>query len=108
MRPRYDHNPEYVLVRATHTEMGQLGDIFARKLSAATGPVQVLVPTEGLSIPNMPGGVFWDPLADRHFLDRLRAGLPAHIPVHTLAAHVNDPAFGIAAADLFIEMTTQT
>ena len=103
-RPRYDHNPEYVLVRATHEEMGQLGDIFAQKLSEATGPVQVLVPTEGLSIPNVPGDVFWDPEADAYFLERLRAGMPDHIPIHTRAAHVNDPTFGRAAADLFIEM----
>ncbi len=103
-RPRYDHNPEYVLVRATREEMGQLGDIFARKLSAAAGPVQVAVPTRGLSIPNVPGGVFWNPRADRYFLDRLTAGLPASIPVHAYACHVNDPEFGRTAADLFISM----
>ena len=103
-RPKYDHNPEYVLVRATHEEMGQLGDIFATKLGAARGPVQVLVPTEGLSIPNVPGGVFWDPAADRHFLKRLTAGLPGQVPVHQRRMHVNDPEFGRAAADLFIDM----
>jgi len=105
-RPKYDHNPEYVLVRATHEEMGQLGDIFAQKLSAATGPVEVIVPTEGLSIPNVPGGVFWDPPADQHFLKRLTAGLRKDIPVHTRAQHVNDPNFGRTVANLFIEMVT--
>jgi len=105
-RPKYDHNPEYVLVRATHEEMGQLGNIFAQKLSAATGPVEVIVPTEGLSIPNVPGGVFWDPPADQHFLKRLTAGLRKDIPVHTRALHVNDPNFGRTVANLFIEMVT--
>ncbi len=103
-RPRYDHNPEYVLVRATHEEMGQLGDIFARKLNAATGPVEILVPTEGLSIPNVPGGPFWDPAADRHFLERLQAALLSRIPVHTRVVHVNDPVFGREAADLLITL----
>ena len=106
-RPKYDHNPEYVLVRATFEEMGQLGDIFARKLAAATGPVQVMVPTEGLSIPNVPGGVFWNPTADRHFLERLTAGLPDRIPVAKYACHVNDPDFGRTAADRFIEMLSK-
>ncbi len=31
-RPVYDHNPEYTLVRASHEEMIQLGEIFAERL----------------------------------------------------------------------------
>ena len=104
-RPKHDHNPEYVLVRATHEEMGQLGDLFARKLSAARGPVHVMVPTKGLSIPNVPGGVFWDPSADQCFLDRLKAGIRDDIAVHTCAYHVNDPEFGRMVAEAFINMS---
>ena len=54
-RPYYDHNPEYILVRASHDEMIQLGRIFAEKLNQATAPVIIAVPTQGLSIPNVPG-----------------------------------------------------
>ena len=103
-RPKYDHNPEYILVRATHEEMGQLGDIFARKLSAAAGPVDIVVPTEGLSIPNVPGGVFWDPPADQHFLSRLTAAIRNDIPVTTYPQHVNDPDFGRTVADHFLNL----
>ncbi len=60
-RPVYDHNPEYALVRASHEEMIELGHIFSRRLNMAKGPVIVVVPTQGLSIPNVPGGPFWDP-----------------------------------------------
>ena len=63
-RPVYDHNPEYTLVRASHEEMIELGHIFGRRLNLARGPAVVAVPTEGLSIPNVPGGPFWDPAAD--------------------------------------------
>lgn len=103
-RPVYDHNPEYVLVRASAQEMEQLGGIFARKLSAAEGPVHVAVPTAGLSIPNVPGGVFWDPEADRGFLQALRTQIRDDIPVQTYDHHVNDPDFGRQVADLFIEL----
>ena len=103
-RPAYDHNPEYVLVRATRDEMAQLGHIFAEKLGPATGPVVVAVPTEGLSIPNVPGGLFWDPEADALYLETLRRELRDDIPIHTYPRHVNDPAFGREVADLFIQL----
>ena len=103
-RPKYDHNPEYVLVRATGDEMEELGHIFARKLNAAKGPVLIAVPTQGLSIPSVPGGVFWDPQADARFLGALKQDIRLEFPVDVYDCHVNDPAFGRAVADLFINM----
>lgn len=106
-RPKYDHNPEYVLVRATAEEMAELGRIFARKLNGATGPVEILIPAEGLSIPNIPGGVFWDPDADANFRKTLRAHIRPDIPVSVLNCHVNDSEFGRTVADSFISMMSQ-
>jgi uncharacterized protein (UPF0261 family) len=103
-RPVYDHNPEYTLVRATHEEMVELGHIFAARLNLARAPLVVAVPMRGLSIPNHPGGVFWAPEADAAFLATIRAELRPDIPVHTFARHVNDPAFGVEVAELFIQM----
>jgi uncharacterized protein (UPF0261 family) len=103
-RPVYDHNPEYTLVRASHDEMVELGHIFAQRLNLARGPVIVAVPTEGLSIPNVPGGVFWDPEADAAFLATVREEIRPDIPVWTYPRHVNDPAFGVEVAEVFIEM----
>ena len=103
-RPKYDHNPEYVLVRATGDEMEELGCIFASKLNAATGPVKVSVPKKGLSIPNTPGGVFWDPVADARFLRILEADLRPDIPLAVYDCHVNDPKFGRTVAEDFIRM----
>lgn len=103
-RPVYDHNPEYTLVRTPADEMRQIGRIFADRLGAATGPLRVVVPTQGLSIPNTPDGVFWDPEADAAFLDELRRGLRPDVPVTTVPAHVNDPDFGRHVADVFCEL----
>lgn len=102
-RPIYDHNPEYTLVRTSREEMIQLGHIFAERLNPAAGPVRIAVPTGGLSIPNEPDGVFWDPDSDRAFLETLRDELRADIPVETYEYHVNDPRFGKMVAELFIE-----
>jgi uncharacterized protein (UPF0261 family) len=103
-RPVYDHNPEYTLVRASQAEMETLGHLFAERLNLAKGPVRVLVPTRGLSIPNVPGGPFWNPEADAAFLAQLRAGLRPDIPVLTFERHVNDPDFGREVAEAFIRL----
>lgn len=106
-RPVYDHNPEYTLVRTSREEMALLGNLFAERLGKAQGPVVMAVPTQGLSIPNVPGGVFWDVEADAAFLESLRRGLDSGIPIHTYEQHVNDPAFGRQVADLFLQLLNQ-
>lgn len=103
-RPVYDHNPEYTLVRATHDEMIALGRLFAERLNPSTGPIVIAVPVEGLSIPNVPGGPFWNPPADAAYLESLRGAIRPDIPILTYARHVNEPAFGVEVAELFIEL----
>lgn len=103
-RPAYYHNPEFTLVRLTGDEMVEIGRRMAGKLSAARGPLVVVVPTRGLSIPNVPGGAFWDPEADAAFLEALRGGLRENIPLHTVDAHINDVEFADFVAERFIEL----
>ena len=106
-RPVYDHNPEYMLVRASHEEMIQLGQIFAARLNMARAEVVIAVPTQGLSIPNVPGGPFWNPEADAAFLAALKKDIRADIPVILYKRHVNDPEFGREVAQLFIKMMAE-
>ncbi|CAN5593679.1 Tm-1-like ATP-binding domain-containing protein [soil metagenome] len=103
-RPTYDHNPEFTLVRTSAREMLLIAEIFAERLAAARGPVQVAIPTQGLSIPNQPDGPFWDPEADAGFRRALTDRLRPDIPIHTYPHHVNDPEFGRTVAGLFIAM----
>jgi uncharacterized protein (UPF0261 family) len=103
-RPTYDHNPEYTLVRTPKGQMEEIGRVFAERLNRGIGPIAIAIPTAGLSIPNFPDGVFWDPAADRAFVESLRAGIRPDITIHTYAQHVNDPSFGEIVADLFVEL----
>jgi uncharacterized protein (UPF0261 family) len=105
-RPAYYHNPEFTLVRLNRDEMAQVGTTIARKLSAARGPTTVLVPLGGLSIPNIPGGAFYDPQADAAFRDALRASLRPDIPLREIDAHINDAVFANATAEAFLEVMT--
>jgi uncharacterized protein (UPF0261 family) len=101
-RPIYTHNPEFTLVRTLPAEMRELGRRFADRLNEARGPIEVMVPTEGLSIPSKPGDVFWDPESDAGFLAELRTHLRQDIPLSTHPHHVNDPAFAAAVAQRFL------
>lgn len=106
-RPVYDHNPEYALVRTSKDEMVKLGQMFAEKLAPSTGPLQVMVPTAGLSIPNVPGGVFWNPESDAAFLESLRSSMRKvrpDVPIETHDYHINDPQFGVMVAERFIAL----
>ena len=103
-RPSYDHNPEFRLIRTSPEDMLTIAGIFAERLSTARGPVRVAIPTEGLSIPNVPGGPFWNPAADAGFRERLLAELRDDIPVSTSDHHVNDPDFGRLVARMFLDL----
>ncbi len=103
-RPSYDHNPEFRLIRTPAEDMVTIAGIFAERLQPARGPLQIAIPTEGLSIPNTPGGVFWDPEADAGFTRTLQEKLRPDIPVHTYAKHVNDPEFGRIVAQLYLDL----
>lgn len=106
-RPLYTHNPEFTLVRTAPEEMVQLGRIFAERLGEATGPVAVMVPTQGLSIPSVPGGVFWNPEADAAFLAELKSHLRSDIPVTTHDFHINAPEFAKLVADRFVALLNE-
>ena len=103
-RAEYFHNPEFTLVRSSADEMAELGRRFSDRLNEAKGPVAVMVPTEGLSIPAVPGGLFWDPEADAGFLRELRAGLRPDIPVTTHAWHINAPEFATIVAERMVAL----
>jgi uncharacterized protein (UPF0261 family) len=103
-RPSYDHNPEFRLIRTSADDMLTIAGIFAERLGTAKGPVEVAIPTQGLSIPNVADGPFWDPEADASFRQALRDQLRPDIPIHTYEHHVNDPEFGRLVARLFLDL----
>ena len=103
-RPLYNHNPEYWLVRLSGEEMEKLAKKFADSLNESKGAVKVAIPTKGISIPNKVGGVFFDPAADKKFMDQMQNDLKDDIEVEIFEMHVNDAQFGIAVGKLFIDM----
>ncbi len=94
----YQANRSVTLMRTTPEECAQLGQMIARKLNAATGPVSVFIPLQGISMSATLGGHFYDPIADRALIDNLRGGLRPSIEVYELDMDINDVRFAYAMA----------
>ena len=98
-RNLYEHNPTVTLMRTTAEECAELGHRVARKLNAATGPVTLFVPLEGVSLIDAESQPFHDPEADKALFDALRENLDEGVEVREIEANVNDPEFATAMAD---------
>jgi uncharacterized protein (UPF0261 family) len=99
----YRHNANVTLMRTTPEENASIGASIAQKLSAAKGPVAVLLPGRGVSAIDKEGQPFYDPAARRALHDAIRAGVHG-IEVEELDLHINDTAFADAAARKLLEL----
>jgi uncharacterized protein (UPF0261 family) len=99
----YRHNANVTLMRTTAAESAAIGADIALKLSAASGPVAVLLPARGVSAIDREGQPFDDPEARRILHDAIKAGLPREV-VTELDMHINDVEFAEAAARALIDM----
>jgi uncharacterized protein (UPF0261 family) len=100
----YHHNPTVTLMRTTPEENDALGKEIAHKASAAQSPTAVLVPLRGVSAIDAEGQPFWWPQADAALFQSLRAWMSPHVRLIELDLHVNDPAFGAAAAATLLDL----
>jgi uncharacterized protein (UPF0261 family) len=112
-RAFYRYNVSNLLMRSSREENRRLGEVLARKVVAARGPVRVLVPRRGFSRLDAPDGPaahdpegapcgpWHDPGANRAFLEGLWGGLPSG-RVEEVDLHILDPAFADLAADALL------
>lgn len=103
-RNLYSWNPNITLMRTTPDENAQMGAIFAEKLNAATGAVQVYVPMRGVSELDLEGKPFYDPAALPAFVTALKANLRPDISVVELDMDINDPRFAGAVVNILLNM----
>jgi uncharacterized protein (UPF0261 family) len=106
-RASYYHNPEATLVRIDGHDMSAIGALLADRINAATGPVAVVLPTEGFSIGGALGGSLYDPEADRQFVDALKQRLAPRVRLVEVQAHANSDACADAAVRLLLEIAGQ-
>jgi uncharacterized protein (UPF0261 family) len=103
-RPLCFHNPQATLPRLNDEEFRLLGETVGKKLNRAVGPVKVLIPTRGFSSLDCQGNIFYDPIADRAFIDSLKSSVKQTIEVTEVDAHINDDAFADVVANEFMDI----
>jgi uncharacterized protein (UPF0261 family) len=100
----YQHNANVTLMRTTPEENARIGAEIAHKLSAAKGPVAILLPGRGVSAIDKEGQPFYDPVARRALHDAIRSGMRPDARIVELDRHINDPEFADAAARQLLEL----
>ena len=103
-RPLCFHNPQATLPRLNAEEFRLIGETVGRKLNRAVGRVRVLIPIRGFSSLDRQGNIFYDPVADRAFIDSLKNSLKEAIQVREVDAHINDDEFANVVANEFMDI----
>ena len=103
-RPLCFHNPQATLPRLNAEESRLIGETMSKKLNRAAGPVRVLIPMRGFSSLDCQGNIFYDPVADRAFIDSLKSSLKETIEVREIDAHINDDEFAKVVANEFMDI----
>jgi uncharacterized protein (UPF0261 family) len=111
-REFYQYNIEIMLMRTNAEEFSTLGQLFGERLSAAKGPVSVLIPGGGMSAlvgrktSDLAGnelGPWAQPEIDRVFVETLKRYLPTSV-IKEFPHHINDMPFADVCVTEMIEM----
>ena len=103
-RNLYQWNPNVTLMRTNVEENRIMGQMIAKAANESKGPVAILLPLKGVSMLDSPGGIYWDPQADRACYDTIKANVKQGIRVIEMDNNINDPAFATAAAETLLKM----
>ena len=103
-RNLYQWNPNVTLMRTNVEENRIMGQMIAKAANESKGPVAILLPLKGVSMLDSPGGIYWDPQADKACYDTIKANVKQGIRVIEMDNNINDPAFATAAAQTLLKM----
>lgn len=103
-RKLYEWNPDITLLRTNAEENTRIGEMIANAANQSAGPVVILIPLQGVSQLDSPGGEFWDPPANEACFKAVKDNLKESIPVIELDYNINDPEFADKAVELLLEM----
>ena len=98
------HNPQATILRLNGEELELIAETVAKKLNLAAGPVKVLIPTRGFSSLDREGNIFYDPMADKAFIDALKNFLKETIEIKEIDVHINEDEFAKMVAGEFINL----
>jgi|TARA_B110000114_G_scaffold182376_1_gene221551 uncharacterized protein (UPF0261 family) len=100
-RPFHTHNRLIKSSVLNTEERRQTAQEMAKRLTAATAPVHVLLPTQGIEEWDKEGGDAHDPEGLVAFCDEMRKVIVSPVEMTELDAHINDQAFADTALKIF-------
>jgi len=103
-RPLIHHSTIYSNTRATAEELAKFAKEQAKRVNNAKGPIEWFIPMKGFCSYTVEGEKFYDPEADKVYVDTLKKELRKDIPVHVLDKDINDPEFAGKAAERLLEI----
>jgi len=103
-RPIIHHSAIFSNTMATAEELKKLAIEQAKRVNVAKGPIEWLIPMKGFCSYSTEGEKFYNPDADKIYVDTLKKELRGDIPVHVVEKDINDPAFASLAAEHLIEL----
>ena len=96
------------MLRLSAEELRLVGETIAKKLNRVTGPIRVLIPNKGFSSLDYERRVFYDPQANKGFIDSLVNKANETVKVLQIDVHINDNAFAKAVFDEFMKIIEPT
>jgi uncharacterized protein (UPF0261 family) len=103
-RNLYEWNPDVTLLRTDIEENKKIGKMIAAAANAATAPVTILIPLQGVSMLDSEGGRFWNPEADKACFDAIKDNLKTGIEIIEVDHNINDPEFSGQVARTLLEL----
>ena len=103
-RNLYEWNPNVTLLRTNVEENKKMGEMLAAAANAATGPIAMILPMQGVSMLDSQGERFWDPAADSACYQSIRQNLWPGIEVIESDHNINDPEFADLCANTLLKL----
>ncbi len=105
-RNLYYHNPQVTIVRITAKEATKIGEWIGNKLNQMKGQVRFFIPEGGLSLIDIPGGIFHDADADAALFQAIKDTVNQNEQrrIECLPYDINNPAFADALVKAFNEI----
>lgn len=98
------HNPQATIMRLNGQELRLVAETVAKKLNVATGPVKLLLPSCGFSALDREGNIFYDPVADKAFMESIKSSLKETIEAKEIDANINEDEFARVVVDEFMNV----
>ncbi|QRR00266.1 Tm-1-like ATP-binding domain-containing protein [Dyadobacter sandarakinus] len=92
-RQLYSWAPDVTLMRTNPEENSILGERLAGKVSRSEAPAAIVIPQQGISQVDAPGGIFYNPEADTVLFQAIRQHAGSKVKIIEADLHINDPAF---------------